>query len=338
MVVSNPGEIIKLAGKLAATASMKLDYARFADKSRKILLVEGSTDEFFVSHVKEDDVETMVADNVFNSEAGFRTSPCEYVNCKEAITQLIFGISHLPSGFLQLPDSMDKLDIYGLVDRDNDELDTGRPTPRLFVTDTHDLETLMMSTDDELFGKIDGCSITEADVRRAYFAALQLSVCRELLAEYYDDESFDLSVIACGSFRVNFSAFMQNDKINICDLIKYIAAKSASPLPTKKIKQLTEKLLNDKSVKRRFDADGFWKQDSDNFAPDNIDGFWTSVNGHDILQLIQYYNEDAYMRFGSHGYSGINRRFENVLLAVYDYSDFSKTSVCEKMKVANIAR
>ncbi len=330
-------EVGRLANLLAANARLKQEYVEFANKSRKLLLVEGASDAEFVGHVKADKVECVIADHVFNSNSALRTTPQSHVNCKDAIVMLILGITHFPSPFVIYPDDIDKWDLYGLVDRDCEDLRASNRTPRLFVTDTHDLETLLMSTDSSIWQRIEKCEISAQDVSHAVFIAYQLAKVRELLADYHDNSSFDLQTLFCTSHQVSFSSFVKDGKVNLKDVIQYVAENSEQPLTKPKLRRLTDNLLAEKSVRKRFDADGEWKQELSAFDCRTVDDVWTSVNGHDVLQLIRYYNEDAYFAFHDFGSSALNRAFEFELVAVYDYDCFHGTALCRAMREQGVA-
>ncbi len=336
MSAYNFNEIKRLSNRLAAHAKLKLEYAAVANKTRKVLLVEGATDNKFVSHIKSDVVDCINADHVFNRETFFRESSPKHINSKNAIAQLIFGITKIPSPFIVYPDDIDKWDLYGMVDLDCDEISSGECVPRLLVTDTHDLETLLISTDKNVFDNIDNCSISKEDIAKAYFVAFQLATARALLDKYYNDQTFNLQVISCGSYTVDFSAFVYDYKANIIDLVKYIIKHSESDLTTKKVNQLVAEIGEDKHIKKKFNTDGLWKQELSTFDLKSTTDFWTSVNGHDILQLIQYYNESAYATF--HGGDGttLNRKFEMAIIEKYDYSMITSTNLYAKMKSAGL--
>ncbi len=322
-------DIQKLVNLLAVHVKFKLDYRAFLNKERKLLIVEGKTDQDFIKKVQSETVDCIVAANVFKSNAQFRTSDTGKVNCKNAIVIIITGISHYPSPFIQYPEKMDEWDTYGLVDKDCEELQFQRPTPRLFITDTHDLETLLLSTDDELLSRLKECKISKEDIERAYFIAYQLAETRTLLDDYH--EELDLRVLSGGSSDIRFYEFLENDRININRLISYISSNSKEPLSGARIKKLCSNVCRSKSGKKLYDATGLWRHSLSDFISNIPADFWDEVNGHDILQLLMFINETAFAAFGdSQGYT-LNRSFEMSLIAAYEYSNFSKTNLKKRM-------
>lgn len=332
-----PKEITDLANRLAANIRLKADYKTFLNKERKLLVVEGSTDEKFVDRVKCDKVDCISAKKVFKSNNCFRTNPAvSTINYKNAIATLIFGVSHYPSPIVKYPDDVNKWDIYGLVDRDYDEQIGGKPTPRLFVTDTHDLETLLISTDSNVLQNIDTCEISEEDISSALFMAYQLSFVRDLLSAYHDSENFQLSTISCGSRDVSFGQFFTDSRMNLYQLVKYIAAQSGNNLTEAKVKRIYEGARNSKFGRKRFTTEGIWKQEIRAFdVLDEVD-FWKKVNGHDILQLLGYLNESVGLAFYQGRRDDINRAFEMSLIDAYDCQNFRKTDLYQKMEEVNL--
>ena len=335
MAAKNLNELERLVGLLAAKAKFKTDYTAYANKTRKLLIVEGVTDEAFIKKIKKDTVDCIVANNVFNSDTRFRTTPTEPINCKNAIVKVIYGISHFPSPFIAYPDDLDKWDLYGLVDLDCDEIGVAQHTPRLFITDTRDLETLILYSDEEVWDKLDKCEISESDIKQSFFVAYQLSEVRALLAEHHDMEKFNLRAVSCGSRRLDFDAFVKENKISLMDIIKYIAKESGEALSAEKMKRMFAGIVGSKNGKKRFDAEGIWKQDISSFDISRTSDFWTSINGHDVLQLLQYYNSDACRAYNCKS-DGLNRKFEFALIAAYDSSCFSKTKLHAKMKASGL--
>ena len=69
MAAYNADEIKRLAVLLAGNVKFKAEYSAIANKTRKVLLVEGGTDEKFINNIKIDTLVCINADKVFNSNA-----------------------------------------------------------------------------------------------------------------------------------------------------------------------------------------------------------------------------------------------------------------------------
>ena len=322
-------EIEHLTGLLAANVRFKLDYRMYTSNKRKLLIVEGATDYEFIKHIQNDCVDCIVAAKVFNSNNQFRTWPGESINCKNAIVKIITGISHYPSPFIKYADDVDKWDLYGMVDSDCEEIGSSRPTPRLFVTDTHDLETLLLSTDEDIFLRLEECEIQHEDITNAFFIAYQLATIRCELKQYSKD--IDLQTISCGSRDVDFSSFIEDYKICVPELIKYMSDNSRERISNSKIKTIVKSICACKSLKKKIDAEGIWKQSVQEFSASMPSDFWMTVNGHDILQLLLLFSEDAAQAYGNNNGYSLNRSFEMSLIAAYDYSNFRKTMLSKEM-------
>ena len=332
----NYTEIKKLADVLAAYVRLKHDYRMYIDNKRKLLLVEGITDKNFVSRVQAKCVDCITAATVFSSNAQFRTNAPNITsrNCRNAIVTIISSISYCPSPFIMYPDDLDKWELYGLVDLDYDEMNQSRPIQRLLVTDTRDLETMILSTDEDLLIRLEKCEISKDEVNKAYFLAYQLAVLRNLLGEYH--EELCLLNISCGSRQVAFPAFVRDYRINISDLINYINKESGYTVSAFRVKRMIDNISNGKAGKKIIDADGNWKQQLNDFMTSMPPDFWEIVNGHDILQLLLYISANAFMAFNdSQGYS-LNRTFELSIIDEYNYSQFEKTILKEKMFKAGL--
>lgn len=329
-------EIERLANLLAANAVFKFDYKMFINKTRKLLIVEGITDHTFIKQLLNDCVDCIIAANVFNSNNLFRTSLSETINVKDAIVKVIAGITHLTPNIVKYDSEVDKWDLYGLVDSDCDSSSNIHLSPRLFVTDTYDLETLLLSTDNKLLSKLNECDINQNDISHAYFIAYQLSIIRKVLSAHHNE--LDVHIISCGSRNVDFSCFVHEEKINVPDLIEYIGNNMAHKISSRRIIRIIHNVCENKALKKKLDIDGFWGQTLQDFNKSIPSDYWFLVNGHDILQLILYFSHDAATAFSNtKGYS-INRSFEMSLIASYDYTQFSLTKLNEKMRQNGLIR
>ena len=315
--------------QLVSHVYLKLDYSQYLSKKRKLIVVEGSTDDAFIQKIKEDSVDCIVAANVFKSNDPFRSNSIKTTNCKEAIVTIITGLCRFPSVLIKNAKDIEKWDLYGLVDADYDDADITSAPPRLFITDTHDLETLLLSTDKELISRLEECEIPASDLYLAYHLAYQLAMVRQELKGFNDN--LNLQIINCGSNQVNFGCFIETDKISVPNIIKYIGERQEPQIPSSKIKIISTAFCSTKNIKKKVDAQGLWKQSVGDFQKSIPLDFWKLVNGHDILQLLMYINESAAMAYGAENSDRLNRNFELRLIAAYDLPQFRKTKLYEKM-------
>ncbi|SDB25217.1 hypothetical protein SAMN02910317_01224 [Ruminococcaceae bacterium FB2012] len=329
-------DVKALANLLFSNIQLKLDYKKYLSNDRKLLLVEGTTDERFVKHVKKENVDCVAASKIFLSNAAFSTKHKNNVSCKGAIYKLIVGISHYPSPFIIYPSDIDKWDLYGLIDRDSDEIDFSRSLPRLLVTDTHDLETLMLSTDDDIFFRLNDCNITQEHIDKAFYLAHQLSITKRLLQDYYDKDSFDLQSLSSGSGKVDFSNLFDGERLDLHKLLDYICEHSISPITIGKRQKLCETVCKSKQGKKYYNADYKWKCKLSDFKEAMPSDFWLIVNGHDMLQLLMFINEEANNCFNDSKGFALNRSFEMKLIDIYDYATFANTELSQKMILSGL--
>ncbi|MBQ9395713.1 MAG: hypothetical protein IJU23_09405 [Proteobacteria bacterium] len=281
---------------------------------KKVLYVEGPTDELFVKKLaleqkikikvysSNDDENTQ---HFYDSRQSFcPTSPIRtlHPNSKPAQKEAIIHLAENHRGTN-----------YGLVDLDFDfEL---KCYGHLFVTDTHDIETLMLSTDLDLMNKLD---IDSDCLKKAYFMAYQLGIvrfvmhknkCKSCLNQYsnlaalFDESSYKLSLDKLCSHMEN----------------------NCNP-------QYIPQIIEELSIGDFFE-NGEWSCSLSEFDHDNAD-FWRIVNGHDILTLVcclQPQIDQKYHRIQPDAPHIRNRKpdrkFETDLITHYDYDCVSNTDV-----------
>ena len=204
-------KVNEYVNSLMANLSFKADYQSFLKKNgekARLLIVEGTTDETFVKNVISPDVACMIARKAFMKRASFGAETREQaINYKAAIVQLVYGLSKMPQ-IISCKGSENWI-VYGMIDLDFDDEDSNlyKKTSQLFVTDTHDLETLLLSTDSELLRRVKRCSIDEKDIKWAFSVAYQLGVMRSVLRD--SDMRLDLSALAAGS--TDYSCFVDDE-------------------------------------------------------------------------------------------------------------------------------
>ena len=133
-------------------------------------------------------------------------------------------------------------------------------------------------------------------------------------------------------------AFVNDGVINLNALVKYIVLKSSNKLPPSKVTKICNSIVSSKTGRKKIDLNGNWKQLFDQFDHTKIPDFWNLVNGHDILQLLQFINEEICSAFQDNGRYTLNRGFEMSLIAAYDYSQFKKTILHQKMLTAGLLK
>ena len=97
-------------------------------------------------------------------------------------------------------------------------------------------------------------------------------------------------------------------------------------------------MSKNKSVKKYLTKEGIWYSGIDSFDVAKTDDLWDVVNGHDILSLLRYVNEDAAIKFKSSSDHAVNRAFEMALIEEYNPNNFKKTKICSRMIKENIVK
>ena len=302
-------KVERTVNMLAGSLHMRMDFNNLNTGAKKLLIVEGQTDEQFIHKHLCGDVICMVANKAFGTTNGF--SQEQRLNCKQAIMEVVYGLSVYPT-IITCPKGSENWKVFGMIDMDFDEVGNYTKTAKLFITDTHDLETLMLSTEPDLLQKIKGCVICAEDAKKALFMAYQLGRMRQWLK--LTDEISTKSLSA-GNDEIEYSNFIIEEyRISFKSLISYLNKKAEKTISAVKEKKLFEQLSKNKSVKKYLTKEGIWYSGIDSFDVAKTDDLWDVVNGHDILSLLRYVNEDAAIKFKSSSDHAVNIAFEMALI------------------------
>lgn len=310
-------EIGESAKKLIANLFLWYDSISFQNNKKRLLLVEGTTDKDFIERItNKNDVYCVTPNNSVDSAP---------INNKEAIVQALFGLFR--------PEILDKTDqqnvrklkekvkdlVFGMVDLDYDDPSSYEPMPWLFVTDTHDLETLLLSTDEDLVRRL---KIPEDYSKKAYYLAYQLGFLRREVAK---QKTF-LKPIKC---EADYETFVDGNtyKINLEKLLEFFSYKKKK-----------EEILKSKEIKKKIDKDSLlWKGDLKDFDKSTYADFWQVVNGHEILSLIRYiYQQEADEGARNEALPLLHADFEKIIITKYDCSTLEKTKIYDRMKNENV--
>lgn len=324
-------EVIKYyKDKLLNKLWLHRDYDRASGLRKKIILVEGATDKSFINHIIDVDsrclavVEFMRDENVFSTSPRF---PVHKYSSKVVITTILTQIS-LPV-ISEFPKGAENWPLFGLVDNDFDDSNNYSRITKLFFTDTHDLETLMLSTDSSLLFRLEQCNIANDEVIAAFYIAKQLSAFRQAIS---NNGTLNITKINSSNGTIDFEAFIEENKISLVKILNYINSKMENPVPKEKIKRIHSAIMAD--MKRLLDKNGFWKKNLDSFSIENES--WLDINGHDILAALRYKNPSAQKAFSSQGHYTQNRAFEFALSEAYDYNCLKNTKLYHKLHDAGL--
>ena len=316
-------------GSAIANIGIKCNFQNHLNPSgKKAFIVEGMTDKRFLGRITKPIVLSFSIGELSRARATM-------LNCnsqKGIILDIFKRLSNNPD-FFGFPKGCGQWDIFGLVDRDYDDETLNFRLPRLFVTDTHDIETLILSTDERILSRINGLHISEEATRLSLYLAGQLAYYRQALYKLSGKkQEIDIRNITSSNGTIDFSAFVENDNIVPKKLIKLLYENQGNRLSNEKLNGLVRSLLSDRQLKKHLDRNGEWKHQKDSFSPDQIEDFWMLVRGHDILSAICFYDPNANTLFQDSGAYSINREFEKTLIDEYDISKFTSTDLYQKMK------
>ncbi len=323
MYESHQMDIKKIANALLATLKFKQDYDEQSGLRKRILLVEGRTDQAFFKRIARNDARYICVSDFIGGHMSVETSKppaLQWLNNKDVIVNLIKNF--LIPGPLGLPTTASSWPLYGLIDSDFDLDYHYSRYNKLFFTGTHDIETLMLSTDKGLLLRLPDCTIHAEEVMRALYIAAQLSVFRQVI---YKSGSFRQLNVTDSEGVVNYSAFTSDGRISFHLLLDYINKNSERPLSKEKMKKIKEKISIEN--KKSIDEEGFWKKSYEAFSNNVDNDFWRTVNGHDILSAIRYLNRSAQEHFTNNAGYRVNRDFELALSNEYDYTCFVSTDL-----------
>ena len=328
-------EIIKYKDNLLNNLMFLGEYDTASGLRKNVLLVEGFTDQKFIEHIKAVNTRCLAVADFMRARSAFSTSRSPVLvtyNSKVVITTILKHIACFPE-YYDFPKGAEKWPLYGLVDSDYDDSNEYARVTKLFFTDTHDLETLMIATDNGLLSRLKECNITEADVKVALYIANQMAAFRQAIT---DNGTLNAGLIQAADGTIEFESFTEGDKINLAKLLEYISKKSKKPLSREKLKRTREAIVKD--LKKQLDKEGFWKKTLESFIVSPDGDYWMELNGHDILSAICYKNPKAREVFSNEGGYRQNRDFELALIEEYDYDCMKKTKLYTKLQTAGLLK
>ena len=342
----NPNRAINYKDLLLSYLALKADYNPIAGLRKKILLVEGATDFDFIGCIIINKAKVIKVNDFMRARRGFSSYPSQEVdryNCKNVITTILRSISLYPVE-TDFPKGAEKWPLFGLVDKDFGDTKDYRMVKKLFVTDTHDIETLMLSTDEDLIFRLEQCSITKKDFMSALYIAEQLAELRQSIFKYNsrsedNDNKLNTAKICSSDGTVDYEMFTNGDRISLVMLLRYINSNMENPISWEKLASIQDIIMQD--LKGFLDKDGYWEKDIEDFTKNRSIDFWTNVNGHDILSAICYKNINAKNMFHNQGpyrQEGLNREFEIALYKKYNYDCLKRTKLYQRLGEAGLLK
>ena len=309
---------------------LRADYRENSPEGMRALLVEGETDRAFAGRVVQPGVLCLTVNDT--QQAREALVPGSARISRKLLIQTLLKYLSLSPEFFGLPAGSRLWPVYGLIDRDFDEADPALRISRLFITDTHDIETLMLSTDEGLLSRVEEPEIPGEALRRALYLAGQLAAFRRAV---FEEGTLGTRELKAPDGMIDYAAFTEGDRIVLERLAAYINSLRKEKLPPGKLRQATGKIAA--RMKKLLDAGGRWKKGFEQFPAEPDEDYWLETGGHDILSAVFYFVPEAARVFRKREDCGLNREFEFALIALYDLRAFRATGLHRKMAEAGLA-
>lgn len=296
--------------------------------NNRVLLVEGTLDKEFAKKVTRHSIRCVAA-----SEIEERLTDSDLSNAdrsmKNIVRTTVYAVEKYRP-FLKDREAVAKLQIYGLTDSDGMEPDADLPKRLYLISETHDLETLLLKTDRRLLQRIPDITVTEEQLKTACYIAYQLSFVRTFLRD-----TLELSAIDTAGQMPDYNQFVnpENCRIDLDDAVDYINRNGVDPKRAKNIRKILTGLHKNSDVRKVFaEEDGVFLPSPETFDPDEADGFWTAVNGHDVLRLLTYRLPEVKEKYYRKDRTKLKRSLEAGLVEFYNYRMFARTELYAAMK------
>lgn len=304
-----------MSQSLMATLSwleIKRDYyERLKRGEARFLLVEGKTDErLFVRNLYNDDVIVCAVGDIFQSQDVLRqnyssscqrlrtTEKCEptfqFVNSKNTVIEILMAF-RCPQ-LLNISIDASDWNVYGVVDSDYSNESETTSLQNLFLTDTHDIETLLLMTDETLLNRILNGLFSDDDIKKAYYLSYQLAILRTVLyADTYRTKVKTMEgepILLWRTIKTRLrnmqdrtlDSLIIGDAIDVTKLIGYVYD---GILVDNEVTKWATYYMQDKRMKDYFDANtGKWKERWDTFQLE--EDFYQLTQGHDIARFLRY--------------------------------------------------
>ena len=265
----------RLLGEIRARGAAFSAFPKPVNAENKILFVEGRLDNFVFSELKTVDTKIISAGIVNNFYKNTSHGLC---NVKKAIADAVASAS--------LDGRYKDFAVYGVIDRDYEDL--FEETDHLFVTDTNDLETLL--------------------IKSGTFTFLMFPSVSQAIIKNIEGFTYQL-----GCYRQSFFEYIKNRKANIRDYIDEellkqngsVLYKSGSDLTLKSLINVFKKNPKNKFYggfeeeivmpiihanlreKAIFDSSNKFVNSIVDFDKEKVHDFWNKAKGHDYINIAE---------------------------------------------------
>lgn len=311
----------------------KYNYVEFTCDESNIMLVEGSIDKLFYNRQNDLNAKFFSANDIINDgdilRNDYDTDREGYINNKELIANVINGINQPGTTLFEMHES-GKWNVFGVIDLDFDRKEDFKKIPRLLVTDTHDLETMMIKTDSSIFKKIKGFSLTDEELK----AALTLAYEAGKLKKAMINSELDIGLLNDENSLLEYNHIMDDGDISIDKVLQFYNEKCFGRISKDKLKKLSTRLYD--LLRKYVNNQRVFLLNGGRVSYKALEkDLWETVNGHDLLSAIALKNERAACLFYSAD-SKLNRSFEEALVNAYDCNCFKSTELYSEMADAGL--
>lgn len=288
----------------------KIDVSGFGGKTP--IIVEGSTDRMFLRHLPYEissKLEITVADkDLFGNGKGSR---------KKSIEEVIYALEKVRPLY-SFPKGAENWKIFGMVDLDDGIEPKYSGLKSLLYGDTHDLETMMLSSDEELIDNLP-VYIPDEEKNNAYFMAYQYNLVKKASIAHTDLMVTGISAIE------DVKRLFNDGMLDVEKCIRlFIKNTKSDSVNTKNLNKIVATIYKDI---RQINSKHEWKIKREGFINSLPGDFWQVVNGHDLCLMLRCSSEEMANYYHEVNSNGLDRAFEVDLIENYNYSCFAKTGL-----------
>jgi len=288
---------------LMAAITFKSDY--HVNEPINLILVEGTPDKNFFMKMNSNNFVTSVK-GIINFTKDKNNIKEEMPFNKDTIIKLVSS-----QFFLTF---LNNHKLYGIIDKDFEEEyphSQNATLSKIMSNNTHDLETLILSTDKDIINKLNIEGLTEEIYMQALYLAYQIGVIKFTL---YHSSPLSYGV------QHQFDRYCNNNNIDISKYIEYLVYQNSD-----KSKAHITNILKTLSKQKRIDNDNNFLLTFDSFRKSLPQDIWQITSGHDITDACEYLLNKK---------SKLNKTYNltNKLVNNYNLDNFSKTALFTKMQ------
>ncbi len=234
-----------------------------------------------------------------------------------------------------------KVDCYGIIDRDyRSELPDNE---HVFATDTHDLETLALSSDPGLLYRLN-IDITQEQIEEAKLLAYELADVRKKI--YEDANNLNHRKINEENGTVDFSKLVEGKDLSIKKILKRLEEQRLIQFSDSRYKELFRILSSNRGL--RIDNDGVYALSIQPRALLSLmlenPKRWEEISGHDLCSALMHVNNKARKEYwekweterflDGNENRNINRKLEMAIIDQYNSACFKNTDLYKALSDA----